>query len=38
MSDELTIGLIIYVLLIAIAIYFINKNQKKTKDEIRKLF
>jgi hypothetical protein len=37
MSDELTIGLIIYVLLIAIAIYFINKNQK-LKDEIRKLF
>jgi hypothetical protein len=37
MSDELTIFLIVYVLAIAIAIYFINKNEK-LKEKINKFF
>lgn len=37
MSDELAIFLIVYVLAIAIAIYFIQKNEKLI-DKINKFF
>lgn len=37
MSDELTIFLIVYVIAIAIAIYFIQKNEK-LKNKINKFF
>jgi hypothetical protein len=37
MSDELAIFLIVYVLAIAIAIYFIQKDEK-LKDKINKFF
>lgn len=37
MTDELTIFLIVYVIAIAIAIYFIQRN-KKLKDKINKFF
>lgn len=37
MTDELTIFLIVYILAIAIAIYFINKNEK-LKEIINKFF
>jgi hypothetical protein len=37
MSDELAIFLIVYVIAIAIAIYFIQRNEK-LKDKINKFF
>lgn len=37
MSDELVMFLIVYVILIALVIYFINKNEK-LKEKINKFF
>ncbi len=37
MSDELTIAVIVYILIVVIAIFLISKNEK-LKDEIRKYF